>query len=298
MAKKIFVGNYKGGVGKTTSIYQIGMHIVNKGKKVLLIDLDPQCSLSEICIGKQNTLDDLRSNESLNYIYDIWIKAKEYPHIDFNFNNDILIKRIPVKLNIYLDYIPSNIFYDGGGLDEIAMKMKDSLEDLTVLQQFIQKQGLNDIYDYILFDCPPSNNIITQGAFLLSDYFIIPTIVQAISIRGVAHYIKTVEKIYKKYCEDHENADIAKLLFGERSKFLGIFQTLKKGSVNNNSVLNELNAMLDNSSVDTVLKIKGKGPYLFNSIIKNYEDIARNTAEGIIVDEYENLTNEIIDLIE
>lgn len=298
MAKKIFVGNYKGGVGKTTSIYQIGMHIVNKGKKVLLIDLDPQCSLSEICIGKQNTLDDLRSNESLNYIYDIWIKAKEYPHIDFNFNNDILIKRIPVKLNIYLDYIPSNIFYDGGGLDEIAMKMKDSLEDLTVLQQFIQKQGLNDIYDYILFDCPPSNNVITQGAFLLSDYFIIPTIVQAISIRGVAHYIKTVEKIYKKYCEDHKNADIAKLLFGERSKFLGIFQTLKKGSVNNNSVLNELNAMLDNSSVDTVLKIKGKGSYLFNSIIKNYEDIARNTAEGIIVDEYENLTNEIIDLIE
>jgi len=298
MAKKIFVGNYKGGVGKTTSIYQIGMHLVNKGKKVLLIDLDPQCSLSEICIGKLNTLDELKFNESLNYIYDIWLKAKQYPHIEFNFKNDILIKRIPLELNMYLDYIPSNIFYSGGGLDEIAMRMKDNLDDLTVLQQFLQKQGLNDIYDYILFDCPPSNNVITQGAFLLSDYFIIPTIVQAISIRGVAHYIKTVEKIYNKYCEEHENADIAKLLFGERSKFLGIFQILKKGSVNNNSVLNELNAMLDNSSVDTVLKLKGKGPYLFNSIIKNYEDIARNTAEGIIVDEYENLTNEIIDLIE
>lgn len=298
MAKKIFVGNYKGGVGKTTSIYQIGMHLVHKGKKVLLIDLDPQCSLSEICIGKQNTLDELRFNESLNYIYDIWLKAKQYPHIDFNFNNHILIKKIPLELSMYLDYIPSNIFYNGGGLDEIAMKMKDDFEDLTVLQQFIQKQGLDNVYDYILFDCPPSNNVITQGAFLLSDYFIIPTIVQAISIRGVAHYIKTVEKIYKKYCEDHENADIAKLLFGERSKFLGIFQTLKKGSVNNNSVLNELNAMLDNSSVDTVLKLKGKGTYLFNSIIKNYEDIARNTAEGIIVDEYENLTNEIINLIE
>lgn len=298
MAKKIFVGNYKGGVGKTTSIYQIGMHLVYKGKKVLLIDLDPQCSLSEICIGTQNTLADLKFNESLNYIYDIWLKAKEYPHIDFNFSNDILIKKIPVELNIYLDYIPSNIFYDGGGLDEIAMRMKDSLEDLTILQQFIQKQKLDDIYDYILFDCPPSNNVITQGAFLLSDYYIIPTIVQAISIRGVAHYIKTVEKIYKKYCIDHENSDIAKLLFGERSKFLGIFQTLKKGSVNNTSVLNDLNVMLYNSSVDTVLKLKAKGPYLFDSIIKNYEDIARNTANGIIVDDYENLTNEIIDLIE
>ncbi|MDV4151802.1 AAA family ATPase [Clostridium sp. AL.422] len=298
MAKKIFVGNYKGGVGKTTSIYQIGMHIAKTGKKVLLIDLDPQCSLSEICIGKYNTLDDLKINECLNYIYDIWIKTKEYPNIEFNFNNDTLIKRIPIELNIYLDYIPSNIFYSGGGLDEIAMRLKDDFEDLAVLQQFIQKQGLDNVYDYILFDCPPSNNIITQGAFLLSDYFIIPTIVQAISIRGVAHYIKTIERIYKKYCEEYKNADIARLLFGEKSKFLGIFQTLKKGSVNNNSVLNELNAMLDTSNVETVLKFKGKGPYLFDSIIKNYEDIARNTAEGNIVSEYESLTNEIINLIE
>lgn len=298
MAKKIFVGNYKGGVGKTTSIYQIGSHLVNKDKKVLLIDLDPQCSLSEICIGKNNTLDELRFDECLNYVYDIWTKIKEYPRLEFNFNNNKLIKRISIGVNRYLDYIPSNIFYSGGGLDEIAMRMQDDFEDITVLQQFIQKQGLDNLYDYILFDCPPSNNIITQGAFLFSDYYIIPTIVQAISTRGVVHYIKTVEKIYKKYCEDNKNANIYKLLFGEKSKFLGIFQTLKKGPVNNDNVMRDLNATLDNADVDTILKLKGQGPYLFDSIIKNYEDIARKTANGEIVTDYESLTNEIINLIE
>lgn len=298
MAKKIFVGNYKGGVGKTTSIYQIGSHLVNKDKKVLLIDLDPQCSLSEICIGKNNTLDELRFDECLNYVYDIWTKIKEYPRLEFNFNNNKLIKRISIGANRYLDYIPSNIFYSGGGLDEIAMRMQDDFEDITVLQQFIQKQGLDNLYDYILFDCPPSNNIITQGAFLFSDYYIIPTIVQAISTRGVVHYIKTVEKIYKKYCEGNKNANIYKLLFGEKSKFLGIFQTLKKGPVNNDNVMRDLNATLDNADVDTILKLKGQGPYLFDSIIKNYEDIARKTANGEIVTDYESLTNEIINLIE
>lgn len=298
MAKKIFVGNYKGGVGKTTSIYQIGSHLVNKDKKVLLIDLDPQCSLSEICIGKNNTLDELRFDECLNYVYDIWTKIKEYPRLEFNFNNNKLIKRISIGVNRYLDYIPSNIFYSGGGLDEIAMRMQDDFEDITVLQQFIQKQGLDNLYDYILFDCPPSNNIITQGAFLFSDYYIIPTIVQAISTRGVVHYIKTVEKIYKKYCEGNKNANIYKLLFGEKSKFLGIFQTLKKGPVNNDNVMRDLNATLDNADVDTILKLKGQGPYLFDSIIKNYEDIARKTANGEIVTDYESLTNEIINLIE
>lgn len=298
MAKKIFVGNYKGGVGKTTSIYQIGRHLVDKDKKVLLIDLDPQCSLSEICIGKNNTLDQLAFDECLNYVYYIWTKSKEYSSLEFNFNNDKLIKKIEISEDKHLDYIPSNIFYTGGGLDEIAMIMKDDLEDIAVLQQFIQKQDLDNVYEYILFDCPPSNNIITQGAFLLSDYYIIPTIVQAISTRGVVHYIKTVEKIYKKYCEENKDSNIYKLIFGDKPKFLGIFQTLKKGLVKNENVMIDLEATLENANIDTVLKSKGKGTYLFESIIKNYEDIARKTADGEIVTDYESLTDEIINLID
>jgi chromosome partitioning protein len=284
-AKKIFVGNYKGGVGKTTSIYQIARHIANNDKKVLLIDLDPQCSLSEICIDNRKSLYELPQSECLNYVYDMWIKLKSYPINEDEQENNLF-------------YIPSNIFYNGGGLDEIAMKMNNDLEDLPVLQQFMQKHEIEEEYDYILFDCPPSNNVITQGAFLFSDYYIIPTILQTMSVRGIAHYVKTVENIYKRYCEKHKDADIARLLFGEKPKLLGIFQTLKKSQSKNDKVVDELNAIMENSNIRTVLEAKGKGPYLFSSIIKNYEDIARDTAQGKITDVYKDLTNEIIECID
>ncbi|MBU3181172.1 ParA family protein [Clostridium psychrophilum] len=293
-AKKIFVGNYKGGVGKTTSVYQIGRHLVLNGKKVLLIDLDPQCSLSEICIGNLSELDQLKSNESLNYVYDMWIQLKSYPNIECQFD-----KKVLVKTNVIgLDYIPSNIFYKSGGLDELAMNLKNDLEDLIVLQQFMQKHRLEYEYDYILFDCPPSNNVITQGAFLISDYYLIPTILQTMSARGVAHYITTIERIYKKYCVDHNNSDIARLLFGEKPKLLGIFETLKKGSVKNDDVLIKINTYIKDANVESQLSIKGKDKYIFSTIINNYEDIARDTANGKIREEYKDLTKEIMECID
>lgn len=141
-------------LGKTTSIYQIAHHMVLKGKKVLLIDLDPQCSLSEICVREYNGLDQLKPNECLNYVYDMWFQLKEYPNIEYKFNRDTLIKSIDENL----EFIPSNIFYEKGGLDELAMNMKNDLEDLVVLQQFFQKHNIDKEYDYILLDCPPSNN--------------------------------------------------------------------------------------------------------------------------------------------
>jgi cellulose biosynthesis protein BcsQ len=289
-AKKIFVGNYKGGVGKTTSIYQIARHMVLGGKKVLLIDLDPQCSLSEICIGNLKGLDELAPNECLNYIYDMWMKFKKYPSLEYRFNKKTLIK----THEIGLDFIPSNIFYKGGGLDEIAIKMSNEIEDLSVLQQFMQKHDIENDYDYILFDCPPSNNVITQGAFLYSDYYLIPTILQTMSVRGVVHYITTVEKIYKKYCEENDNAEMARLLFGAKPKLLGIFETLKKGTVKNDNVIVNLNTSMQLANIKTQLAVKKIGEYLFETIINNYEDIARDTANGKLRKEYGGLTEEII----
>jgi cellulose biosynthesis protein BcsQ len=292
-AKKIFVGNYKGGVGKTTSIYQIARQAVLKSKRVLLIDLDPQCSLSEICMGGPHGLEQLASNECLNYIYDMWLQVKAYPNIQYQLKRETLVKSALLNM----DFIPSNIFYENGGLDDLAMNMSNNFEDLLVLQQFMEKQGLENEYDYILFDCPPSNNIITQGAFLLSDYYLIPTIFQTMSIRGVVHYITTVEKIYKKYCEDGPNSVVAKLLFGEKPKLLGIFETLKKGTVNNETVHLDFTQALQTANVKTQLMETGKGQYIFPTIISNYEVIARDTAIGKIRDEYREIANEIFDCI-
>jgi chromosome partitioning protein len=287
-ARKIFVGNYKGGVGKTTSIYQIACHLVLDGKKVLLIDLDPQCSLSEICLSRIDLhLDQLSQTECLNYIYDVWIQTKLHYSIEFPVERERLIKQTGEGI----DFIPSNIFYEHGGLDELSTRLNSEFEDLFVLQQFFQKTGLDIDYDYVLFDCPPSNNIITQGAFLLSDFYIIPSIIQTVSIRGVAHYITTVDKIYQKNCLDHEDAAMGRLLFGDKPKLLGIFETLKKGTVKNNQVLNELKEHLKAARVECMLS---EGQYFFSTVIQNYEEIARDTAKGNIRQEYAPLTDEIV----
>lgn len=289
-ATKLFVGNYKGGVGKTTSIYQIALHMASKGRKVLLIDLDPQCSLSEICLSKnEKTLDSLKDHESLNYIYDLWKERKKYPYIKLEIQATSLIKR--TQDDIY--YIPSNIFYSNGGLDELALQLSNDFYDLLPLQQFFKESKIEQDFDYILFDCPPSNTILTQGAFLLSDYFIIPSIIQTLSIRGVVHYIKTVDSIYEKRCTNSEHSLLARACFGEKPVLLGIFETLKKTRVNNSNELQDLKDEL------TKINLHTKKPnYLFSTIITNNEHIARKTGNGELCDEYEPLTEEILTCLE
>ncbi|MBM7703512.1 ParA family protein [Metabacillus iocasae] len=290
-AKKIFVGNYKGGVGKTTSVYQLALHMIETGKRVLLIDLDPQCSLSEICLSRMNrNLDHLQPNECLNYIYDVWVQTKSFPYVQIQFDAHALIKTTDEGVC----FIPSNMFYPSGGLDDLALKLQDDFYDLLPLQQFFQSTKLEAAFDYILFDCPPTSNMMTKGAFLLSNYYLIPSIIQTVSLRGIVHYIKTVNTIYDKTCEKHSNAMLGKQFFGEKPKLVGIFETMKKGSVNNRDELNELKQNLKNAHVQTALK----GRYLFQTIIKSHEHIARKTANGEKCSEYEPLTNEIIECVE
>ncbi len=294
-AKKIFVGNYKGGVGKTTSIYQIALHMVGLGKRVLLIDLDPQCSLSEICLARhERRLDQLEDHESLNYIYDMWEQYKQFQRLPFSIDTKPLVKETPENVH----FIPSNTFYSNGGLDDISLRMNTHFESLLPLHQFFHHSRLDENYDYILFDCPPSNNMITQGAFLLSDYYIIPTIFQTLSTRGVVHYIQTVEKIYEKTCRDTEHKLLARSLFGDKPQLLGIFETLKKHSVENRPLINDLVSDLQGSNVQTLLSTGGKEKFIFDTIIFHYEGIARATALGEKRNDYATLTAEILDCIE
>lgn len=269
--------------------------MVESGKKVLLIDLDPQCSLSEICLARINfDLEKLQPNECLNYVYDMWHQIKRFPSLQVTIDKKPLIKQTVEGVH----FIPSNTFYVNGGLDDLALKLKDDFYDLLPLQQFFESSVLERDFDYILFDCPPSNNIITQGAFLLSDYYVIPSIIQTMSVRGVVHYITTVEKIYQRKCVEHENAMLAQLLFGPVPELLGIFETLKKGLVKNVEVMNELKEDLKKAKVKTQLSTPHEEKFVFDTIIKNYEKIARSTADGEKSEEYKELTYELLACIE
>lgn len=303
MCKIIFIGNYKGGVGKTTTVINFANYLFENGKKVLTIDLDPQSSLSEIQIeqlsknsseSRVKTLSELASDECLNYVFDLSItKISKYPNITLDFSKCNLIHNIKVSLdsNARYDFIPSSLFYrDGLGLDKFAILMQDNIAYLSILKTYIDT--IKENYDYILIDCPPSNNLITQSAFLLSDYYLIPTILDKISTMGVVHYIKTVEKLYRNICTENEDAILARHYFGDAPKLIGVFFNLIRGQVNYGT---------EKGKIENALSEYQISANVFEAIVNNYVDISRDAQEGlksIKRDDFNKLCDEILRKLE
>lgn len=285
--KIIFVGNYKGGVGKTTSVMNFAEYFTKFGKRVLVLDIDPQSSLSEILVSNNgDNLSNLSIEKTLNYVFDLNIsRIKKYNGIEFKFD---VIQKYEKK---NYDFIASSLFYrDYLGLDELALLMEDNIEYLSILKSFIDSILQNNNYDIVLIDCPPSNNIITKSAFLLSDYYIIPTILDGISSNGVAHYINTVGETYKKYCEESEDCVLAKHFFGEKPKLLGIFCTFLRNQVNYDAARNMLINILKEKCVNEDI-------YFFDEEVNNFVDIARSTEVGEASKarkDYELLSKEVL----
>lgn len=294
--KIIFVGNYKGGVGKTTSVLNFAEYFSKytnqtAGNKVLVLDIDPQSSLSEILVknGVGRELSDLQEDETLNYIFDLGIlKIEKYNSLELKFDVEKMIK----SYNGLFDFIPSSLFYKNNyinlGLDALVLKMKDDIRYLSILKNFVDT--IKDFYDYILIDCPPSNNLITRSAFLMSDYYIIPTVLDGLSTNGVIHYINEIEETYNKYCQKGEDALLCRHFFGEKPRLVGIFYNLIRGQVNYDEAKNNF----ENAIVN--LTPYGKD-IILNSKINNYIAIARSTQNGtasIDKQDFGYLTNEII----
>ncbi|MBD5094029.1 MAG: AAA family ATPase [Subdoligranulum sp.] len=295
--KIIFVGNYKGGVGKTTSVLNFAEYFSRAEKKVLVLDLDPQSSLSEILVknnsqnGNQATeLNKLDEKKTLNYVYDLHIsRIKKYNSISLKFDDDI----VQEYKNGRFDFIASSLFYkDGVGLDELAVRMEDTVEYLSILKQFLDPLLDRKRYDFVLIDCPPSNNLITRSAFLLSDYYIIPTILDGISTNGVAHYINTVRNTYQHYCETSPDSSLMKHFFGPRPKLIGIFCTFIRKQVDYSSEFSALKSYVEGKCKDNI--------YIFEEEINNYIDIARSTQVGessLARKDYQTLSEQVLSRI-
>lgn len=273
--KIIFIGNYKGGVGKTTTTIQLAQ-CLSKKHKVLTLDLDPQSSLSELQFTHHeksiHMLENIPDDETLNYVFDISIKKiQKYHSLNINFK-DSLIK----KFQNQYDFVCSSLFYNkgNGSFDNLILNMSDNIEYLSILKNYVDT--IKNKYDFILIDCPPSNNLITRSAFLMSDYYLIPTILDKISTNGVLHYIKVVNETYNKYCVEHEDSIIFKSIFGNRPQLLGIFFNLvRKQATNSNSIAKvDLQKSIDEFNN----KINSTNIHIFDDIcIDNLVPIAQAT---------------------
>ena len=261
MSKKIFIGNYKGGVGKTTSVFEIGAGLAkNYSKKVLLIDLDPQCSLTNICLEVAGfKMPDLPVHETLNYALELYceninntnrLQILEGNIPDVSKYVDKIIKKIPKHGQ--LNFIATSLLLKNSRINDIADKFSRNRNSILAVANFLSTIEAEGNFDYILIDCPPSSNIIIQGIFLFCDYYLIPTIGDEISINGVTDYITEIESTYLKYAyDDYIGGILLKKYFGEKPRLLGILETIYKNrAYATNSIPG--NTFRDNSNLSSL----------------------------------------------
>lgn len=168
MAKVIAMANQKGGTAKTTTTLNLGAALGEKGRKVLLVDMDPQGSLA---VGWG--ISDVYSLEKT--IYQVLMGEATV--------RDVII---PVRLNV--DLAPANIYLSAAEFQLINKhRREDKLKNAL--------QSMRDSYDYILIDCPPSLGLLTVNALSAADYVLIPMSCDFYSMIGVTLLLDTIREI-------------------------------------------------------------------------------------------------------
>ena len=174
MGKVISIANQKGGVGKTTTSVNISTILAKKGKKVLMIDTDPQ----------GNATSGLGIDKNVNFsIYDVIINDVEI---------DNTIQQTMVK---NLEACPSNINLAGAEVELVSMEDRE-----YKLKEKIDSQ--KDKYDYIIIDCPPSLGLITLNAFTASDSVLIPVQCEYYALEGLGQLLNTIQLVQEHLNEN------------------------------------------------------------------------------------------------
>jgi len=166
MSKVISISNHKGGVGKTTSTINIGAGLNSLGKKVLLIDLDPQANLSQ----------SLRLTNQDKTIYGA---------LRGEYNLE------PIQVLKGLDVIPSTLDLSGA---EVEMSGEAGRE--YILKELIDP--IKNSYDYVFIDSPPSLGLLTINSFTASDQVFIPLQAEYLALQGLSKLIEVIDKIKKR----------------------------------------------------------------------------------------------------
>ena len=173
MAKIISIANQKGGVGKTTTTINLSSLLAAAEKRTLLIDIDPQANSS-------SGLSIFNHNPS---VYEVLVGTRKL--------KDVIIN----SFMPFLDILPSNINLVGAEIEMVDIDDRESLLRNALVE-------VNDEYDYILIDCPPSLGLLTLNSLTASNSVLIPVQCEYFALEGLGQLLNTINIVKKNFNKD------------------------------------------------------------------------------------------------
>ncbi|REE56367.1 chromosome partitioning protein [Paenibacillus taihuensis] len=202
MSKTIAISNQKGGVGKTTTSVNLGACLASLGKKVLLVDIDPQ--------GNTTSGIGIEKADVAHCIYDVLI-------------NDVHPNDATCPTNIEgLYIIPATIQLAGAEIELVQTISRE--QRLKKSLALVKKQ-----YDYILIDCPPSLGILTINSLTASDSLIIPIQCEYYALEGLSQLLNTVRLVQKHLNTSLQIEGVLLTMFDARTNLgIQVIEEVKK----------------------------------------------------------------------
>lgn len=190
MAKRISVINFKGGVGKTTLSFHLATGLARyHGSRVLLVDVDHQSSLSVACLGSDGWETAVAAGQSIDTIFKVFSHPVALPGrgiIEYR-----AIRKAYGSIYDKLDLVPASLSLDDTEIELTASHQGNAIQSewnkRTLLCRWLEEAGVDEEYDYIIFDCPPATKIVSQNAIAASHGYIVPVVPEAVMERGAPH---------------------------------------------------------------------------------------------------------------
>jgi chromosome partitioning protein len=171
MAKTIAITNQKGGVGKTTTAINLGAYLAEIGKRVLILDFDPQ--------GNAGSGIGVDINQIESTVYEVLLNQAE-------FKDSVIETKVK---NLFI--LPSNIDLSG-----LEVDLRDNPDKDYQLKNFLKT--IQADFDYVLIDCPPSLGILTINALVASDSVLIPLQCEYFALEGLTQLLRIISIVQKK----------------------------------------------------------------------------------------------------